>query len=103
MRLHSSKFVFFLLLVCSVQTTEEYALRLVAGVVSGRASHAPQSCATASAVRGRDVASLPHLDQRARPIRLDAAARAAQKTAWSMRRPASESAAIFSFTGFLRA
>ena len=102
MRLRSSKFVFLLLLACSLQTAEEHALRFVTGIVSGRASDASQQRAMASAVRGHDPSPLMHFEQRTRQIRLDAASRAAQNTPWSMRRPALESTAIVSFTGFLR-
>ena len=102
MRLRSSRFVFLLLLVCSVQGREEYALRLVADAVSGHTCHqqgrrdldrpiAPRIC----------PASLePH--SRALHTRLDAASLTAHTTPWSMRRPALEAAAVSSFTGFVR-
>ena len=103
MRLRSSKFVFLLLLVCSVQTREEFALHLTASSVSGRAGTEAQHREAGSADLRRSLpASLPVVPS-ARQTRLSAASRAAHRTPWAMRRPALASVAVSSFTGFLRA
>ena len=103
MRLRSSQFVFLLLLVCSVQHTEAYALRLILDTVPGCASNEPQH-RTVNPVTGRRVCPALLLAALPAPARrLDAASRAVHTAPWSMRRPALESTAVFSFTGFLRA
>ena len=103
MRLRSSQFVFLLLLVCSVQSREDYALRLVAGVVSGRSSHDLQSREIDAVSAQRSLtASLPG-DLPPFETRLDAASLAAESTPWTMPHPALGSAAVSSFTSFRRA
>ena len=103
MRLRSSQFVFLLLLVCSVQTRESFALHLMAGAAFEPASTEMQPCETQSTTARQN---LPAGSPTVRPVperHLDAASVAAEKTPWSMRRPALASAAVSSFTGFLRA
>ncbi len=103
MRLRSSKFVFLLLLVCSVQTREEFALHLIGSSVAKRAGTEAQHREAGSADLRRSLPASPPVDASTPETRLDAASRAAHRTPWSMRRPALASAAISSFTGFLRA
>jgi hypothetical protein len=103
MRLRSSQFVFLLLLACSVNLGDDCVAHLLAGSVASpilgtselREFSAPapsqRKAATASNLRQVPATSL------------DPAARAAHRVVWSMRRPASHSAAIISYTGFLRA
>ena len=103
MRLRSSQFVFLMLLVCSVQIQEEYALHLMAGVVSGRTAGASQLREVSSAsTKSSDLLSA-NTEHAARPIQLDAASLAAHRIPWSMRSPALEATTLASFTGFFRA
>ncbi len=103
MRLRSSQFVFLLLLVCSVQNRDVIALHLGAGEVSGSSTGELQQRNVASAAAEQHLPSPLAGDLFPREVPLDAASRAAQATPWSMRRPAMDSAAVSSFTGFLRA
>jgi hypothetical protein len=102
MRLRSSQFVFLMLLVCSVQIRQEYALQLITDAISGRTASPSQTgeVAARSAKPSHSLASQPreHI-----AVRLAPAARAAHRTAWTMPHPASASSAVASFTGFLRA
>jgi hypothetical protein len=103
MRLRSSQFVFLLLLACSVNLGEECAMHLLASSVASpilgtanlRESSA-QAPSHTSTVAPSAVRLLP-------ATALDPAARAAQTIPWTMPHPASASAAIISYTGFLRA
>ena len=103
MRLRSPHFVFLLLLVCSVQHREEYALHLVSGAHAGPASTDQQHRAVDPADAPWNRPSIPPPDPRTPETRLDPAALRAHSTPWAMRRPALASAAVSSFTGFLRA
>lgn len=102
MRLRSSQFVFLLLLVCSVQSRDGYALHVVAGAVSGRTSNKSELLEVASAVVQRNSPASPRVDLPAVETRLDSASLAANSIPWPMRRPALESAGVSSFTGLLR-
>jgi len=103
MRLRSSQFVFLMLLVCSVQIRQEYALQLMADAISGRTSTASQQRETPSkAVEASSHSALPQGNPQ-EALRLAPAARSAHRVIWTMRRPASDSTAVVSFTGLLRA
>ena len=103
MRLRSSQFVFLLLLVCSVQIREEYASQLMADAVAGRATFASQrNEASTAPAEPIDRLNL-HRSRPAQTLSLAPAARAAHRVAWTVRRALRESAAVVSFTGFLRA
>ncbi len=103
MRLRSSQFVFLMLLVCSVQIREEYALNLMAGVVSGRAAGGSQLREVTSISAKSDELLNASTESAARPTQLDSSALAAHRIPWSMRSPALEASELASFTGFLRA
>lgn len=103
MRLRSTQFVFLLLLVCSVQHREQCALHLLSSDISGQAANEPQRSTIAAAAAARPTPALQGRDPYTREIRLDAASLAAHSTVWTVRRPARESAAVSSFTGFRRA
>jgi len=103
MRLRSSQFVFLLLLVCSMQIREEYASQLMADAIADRATLVSQrNDASTAPAEPVDRLNL-HRSRRAETISLDPSARAAHRVAWAVRRPLRESAAVVSFTGFLRA
>jgi len=102
MRLRSSQFVFLLLLVCSVQTREEYALHLVTDAAAIRSRSLQQQRQTDSAGERHRSPTSSDLELPAPQTRLDPSSLAATTTPWSMRRPALQSAAVSSFTGFLR-
>ena len=103
MRLRSSQFVFLMLLVCSVQIRQEYALQLMADAIAGRTNAASQQRETPSkAVKASGHSALPEGDPQ-EALRLAPAAQAAHRVSWTMRRPASDSTAVVSFTGLLRA
>jgi hypothetical protein len=103
MRLRSSQFVFLLLLVCSVQIREEYASQLMADAIAGRTTLASQrNEASTAPAEPIDRLNL-HRARPAQTLRLDPSALAAHRVAWTVRRPLRESAAVVSFTGFLRA
>ena len=103
MRLRSSQFVFLMLLICSVQVREEYAWRRTEGAVSSRAAGIAQS-RPAAASSAEQINRLFLTLQRLAPcMSLDAASQDLPRTAWTMPSPARESAAIASFTSFLRA
>lgn len=102
MRLRSSHFVLLMLLVCSVQIRQEYAVQLIADAISGRTAVASQERQVAAksakhthpfASQRRDTASAA----------LSPAARAAHRVTWTMPYPASASTAVASFTGLHRA
>ena len=103
MRLRSSQFAFLLLLVCTVQIRADYASELIARAGYAGVLAVSTTQAEASALRSRVSPA-----ERVRPApgadrRLDAAERFSQRVVWSVRQPARASAAIYSFTGFLRA
>lgn len=103
MRLRYSQFVFLLLLVCSVQNPQDYAQSPMAGPAFDRSSLESQHSETdPSVVRRSRSASMPARVS-APETSLDPASRRAHSTPWEMRRPAQASAAVASFTGFLRA
>ena len=103
MRLRSSQFVFLMLLICSVQVREEYARSL--------RDDAPSSRPAASSHHREEVAESArpltplnvHFERRNTTKSQDAAAQKASRTPWTMPPPALGSAALVSFTGFLRA
>ncbi len=99
MRLRSSQFVFLLLLVCSLQIREDHAARLIADAVAGRTILPAQAAEAASS-------PVEPIERLARPmpaLALPPQALAAHRIAWTVRPPALESAAVISFSGFLRA
>ncbi len=103
MRLRSSQFVFLLLLVCSVRLGEEYATQFLAGAMYGLSSGV--SATREAGATSAEIRTLvqPRPAPPAETLRLNSAARAAHRFAWTVRRPARESAAVASFTGLLRA
>lgn len=103
MRLRSPQFVFLLLLVCSVQHREKCALQLMGGAHAGLASNDQQYYDIDPAIALPNRSASLSADQPAPETRLDPAALRAHSTPWAMRRPALASAAVSSFTGFLRA
>jgi hypothetical protein len=102
MRLRSSQFVFLLLLACCVQVGDDCASQILSAAVYGQTpASTVRREAPASFVSGRQPG-----DTRAassNTLALDSAALASHRTAWTVRRPALDSAAVSSFTGFLRA
>ena len=99
MRLRSTQFVFLMLVLCSVQIRQEYALQLMADVIAGHCEAPAQERKTAT-----QVAKPTHAPLAARPsLSLAPQSIAAERTAWTMPHPASASAAISSHTGLLRA
>ncbi len=103
MRLRSSQFVFLLLLVCSVQGRDGYALHLTADAVSGPTSTELRHDKTTSVAAPLSFPASRPAKLPPPETRLDAASLAAHSAPWSMRCPALESAAVSSFTGFRRA
>ncbi len=102
MRLRSSHIVLLMLLACSVQIRQVYAVQLIADAISGRSVTASQSreVAAKSAKQYHPLASRQHDKTSAA---LTQAARAAHRAIWTMPYPASASTAVASFTGLLRA
>ncbi len=98
MRLRSSKFVVLLLLACCVQLVDDSALRLFAapGLRSAQRVNL--------AVTPPGAGSTLRTTLRFRPAvaALHPTARALTEIAWTMRRPAADSAALMQHTGFLR-
>ena len=107
MRLRSSQFVFLLLLACSAQIHDVYASQLLAQAIDGAMQS--QSIAVgaartdASSIASRLSRPAPRLTRSGSAFNLDPASLASHRVAWTVRRPARDSAAIISFTGFLRA
>lgn len=99
MRLRSSQFVMLLLLACSVQVGEGYALRWMAGERLHAVS-LPDVRATASTGHRETDAETQFCRLGPVPNPREAAA---ERTAWAMPHPASASAAVASFTGLMRA
>lgn len=102
MRLRSSHLVFLMLLVCSVQIRQEYALQLLTDAISGRTS-TPSHTREVAAKSAKP--SLARTSQRRDQLSatLPPAARAAHRATWTMIHPAAASTAVASFTGLLRA
>ena len=102
MRRRSSHLVFVVLLLCSVQLSDDFTLRLANGTISRRSNGASQR--RISALPASEVithgSSTSHL---AVTTRLDPAAWTAHRTPWTMRRPARAAASISHHTGLLRA
>ncbi len=103
MRLRYSQFVFLLLLVCSVQNPQDYAQSPTAGPAFGRTSLESQHSETDPSVARRSRSRSLPARLSAPETSLDPASRRVHSTPWEMRRPALASAAIASFTGYLRA
>jgi hypothetical protein len=103
MRLRSSQFVFLLLLVCSAQIHGDSASQLLSAAMQAQSAAVSTSSEDGSAIASPLRHSAADFTPSSATLRLDSAALAAHRIAWTMRRPASHSAAITSFTGFLRA
>ena len=101
MRLRSSQFVFLLLITCSVQPREEYALRWVEQAVFGVAAHAVTS-REAYVQAGQPYTGGAPPTLRHASFDLLPAALAARRIPLAMPRPAAESAAVAVHTGLLR-
>ena len=101
MRLRSSKFVFLLLLVCSVRDPQVYAQGFMAGPALGRTILDSQQRENDPS-GARRVSPRPQVRQAPRETGLDPASLAAHVLPWGMRSPASASAAVVSFTGYQR-
>ena len=102
MRLRSSQFVFLMLLLCSVQIRQEYALQLITDAISG---HSDASAPQREVIRNPGRAFLPSAasaSDRQASLSLSPQAIAAERTAWTMPHPASASAAVSRYTGLLR-
>jgi len=102
MRLRSSHLVLLMLLVCSVQIRQEYAVQLIADAIAGRTTTASQAREVA-AKSAKPTHSLTSLQRDKASATLPPAARAAYRATWTMTYPASASTAVASFTGLLRA
>lgn len=102
MRRHSSHLVFFVMLLCSVQVSEGFALQLADGAITRRAIGASQRRVAALAVRPI-VAREGSASHVAVTTSLNPAARTAHRTVWIMRRPARAAAAVNNHTSLLRA
>ena len=102
MRLRSSQFVFLMLLLCSVQIRQEYALQLITDAISGHSdAPAPQR----EVIRNPGQAFLPSasvVSDRQGSLGLPPQAIAAESVNWAMPHPAFASAAVSSYTGLLR-
>lgn len=101
MRHRSSQFVFLLLLICSLQVGDSYAMNLAANAVFGNVGAAQ-----------RETTRIPRSNATPHPERtlcnpaslsLDSASRAAHRTPWPMAQPALQATATASNTGLLRA
>jgi len=102
MRHRSSQFVFMLLLICSLQVGDGYAMNLAASAVFGYAGSGSQY-EDARNIR-TNVTPQPELTLRnAESLSLDAASRAAHRTPWPMAQPALQATATASNTALLRA
>ena len=103
MRLRSTQFVFLMLVLCSVQIRQEYALQLMADAIAGHSQTPAHERKTAAKVTELTHA-LTALAIPAHPsLSLAPQSIAAERTPWTMPHPASASAAISSYTGLLRA
>ena len=102
MRLRSSHLVLLMLLVCSVQIRQEYAVQLIADAISGRTASASQAREVA-AKSGKQTHTLAAQQRDKASATLPPAARAAHRATWTMTYPSSASTAVASFTGLLRA
>ena len=99
MRLRPSKFVFLLLLACTVQLGEACALTLITVHSLQNASAHDVTVIGQSQVTHRNRTEKRH----SHTFRLGSRATVAERTPWTMPHPALASAAITSFTGLLRA
>jgi len=103
MRLRSSQFVFLLLLVCSAQIHGDCASQLLCDAMQAQSAAVSTSSDDSSAIASPLGRLTADFTRSSATLRLDPASLAAHRIPWTMRRPASHSAAITSFTGFLRA
>src|ERR1700761_998459 len=103
MRRRSSHFVFLVLLLCSVQLSEDFTLKLANGQVQRRASAAPLRHGIASLPAHQVIAQAGADIHLTMPTQLDPAGWTAHRTVWTMSRPASAAASINWHTGLLRA
>jgi hypothetical protein len=103
MRLRSTQFVFLMLVLCSVQIRQEYALQLMADAFAGH-SHAPAQERKAAAKAAELTRVLTALALPAHPtLSLAPQSIAAERTPWTMSHPASASTAVASHTSLIRA
>jgi hypothetical protein len=102
MRLRSSQLVFLMLLVCSVQIRQEYALQLMADAISGRSVNTAQQNETRTASAAPRNKAVPH-GSPLESLILPADAVASTRTPWAMPHPASASTAVASHTSLIRA
>ena len=103
MRLRSTQFVFLMLVLCSVQIRQEYALQLMADAIAGRCE-APAHERKASAKVAELSHALTALAIPAHPSQsLAPRSIAAERIAWTMPHPASASTAVASHTSLIRA
>ena len=101
MRLRSSQFVFLLLLVCSVQVTEQYTLNMIAATASGSPVASQQRREVVSSAAMQHLPPILRI-ARSLPTGLDSAFQATDGAPQGMQRPASEAAAVSSYTSFQR-
>jgi hypothetical protein len=97
MRLHSSQFVFLLLLACSLQVREDRALRMMATQTRAAVQLGEAALANAGVSQRRAG------ERVAITTGLDARELSTERTVWTMPHPAAASASVNSFTGMLRA
>ena len=102
MRRRSSHLVFLVMLLCSVQVSENFALQLADSAVTRRAIGASQRRVAALAARPI-VAREAIASRLSETTSLNPAARTAHRTVWIMRRPARAAAAVNNHTSLLRA
>ncbi len=103
MRRRSFHLVFLVLLLGSVQLSEDFTLQLANGEVCRRSSNAQQRYGITALPANQVVAHTGDTSHLAVPTSLDQAAWTAHRTVWTMRRPASAAAAVNNHTSLLRA
>ena len=103
MRRRSFHLVFLVLLLGSVQLSEDFTLQLANGEVCLRSNGASQRRGMAALPANQVVAQGGDTGHLAMPTRLDPAGWTAHRTVWTMPRPAQAATAVANHTSLLRA
>jgi hypothetical protein len=98
----SSHLVFFVVLLCSVQLSEDFTLQLAHGQVTHRSSAGSQRHGMAALPAHQVIAQTGADSRLAMPTRLDSAGWTAYRAAWTMPLPAHAAAAVSNHTSLLR-
>jgi hypothetical protein len=103
MRRRSSHLVFLVVLLCSVQLSEDFTLQIADGQIHRRSSAAPLRHSIAALPAHQVVVQAGTDSHLVMPTQLDPSGWTTHRTVWTMPRPASAAASVNHHTGLLRA